>query len=270
MTAQPSSAARHRLLAVFAHPDDESIAAGGLLALAAEAGADVAVLCLTRGDGADPHAAPNTRQALAARRTDELTAAAAVLGVARVLVRDHQDGMLPWIEAAALEADIRAALDEVEPGVVVTFGPDGLYWHPDHIAVCARTTAAVAQRGDAGPALYYVTSPPGQMRAVADAAAARGRASWIVRGLDVPDAWGADAAPPTLVVDTRRVAGRKAAAIGCHRSQVEGGALDGLTPADAESLLPLEHYRRVPGGPTAPSFIEAFGTAATPAAPTTE
>lgn len=262
MTAAPPSAAGHRLLAVFAHPDDESIAAGGLLALAAEAGAEVAVLCLTRGDGADPHASPDTRQALAARRTEELTAAAAVLGVARLVVRDHQDGMLPWIETAALDADIRAALDEIGPDVVVTFGPDGLYWHPDHIAVCERTTAVVAGHGAGGPALYYVTSPPGQMRAVADAAAARGRASWIVRGLDVPDAWGAEAAPPTLVVDTRRVAGRKAAAIACHRSQIAGGALDGLTPADAEALLTLEHYRRVPGSPPAPSFIEAFGTPA--------
>lgn len=259
MTPEPSSAAGRRLLAVFAHPDDESIASGGLLALAAEAGAEVAVLCLTRGEGGDPHASSEARQALAARREDELTEAATVLGVARVVVHGHQDGMLPWIDRAALDADIRAALDDLRPDVVVTFGPDGLYWHPDHIAVCERTTAVVAGRSEAGPALYYVTSPPGQMRAVADAAAARGRASWIVRGLDVPDAWGAHAEPPTLVVDTRRVAGRKAAAIACHRSQIQGGALDGLTPAHAEALLTLEHYRRAPGGPAAPSFIEAFG-----------
>lgn len=270
MTRPPSSAAGRRLLAVFAHPDDESIASGGLLALAAEAGAEVTVICLTRGDGGDPHATPEARQALAAQRTDELSAAAAVLGLSRVLVRTHDDGMLPWIDRAALDADIRAALDDLEPDVVVTFGPDGLYWHPDHIAVCERTTAVVAGRGDGAPALYYVTTPPGQMRAVADAAAARGRASWIVRGLDVPDAWGAHAEPPTLVVDTRRVAGRKAAAIACHRSQIEGGALDGLTPADAEALLTLEHYRRAPGGPPAPSFIEAFGTPAPSIVPSPE
>lgn len=261
MMPPPSPALPPRLLAVFAHPDDESIASGGLLALAALSGAEVSLLCLTRGEAADPQASAAARAHLAARRTVELGEAAVVLGLARVILRDHPDGMLPWIDAAAIDADIRAALEDVRPDVVVTFGPDGLYWHPDHVAVCARTTAVVAGYGARGPALYYVTVPPDQMSAVAAAAIARGRASWIVSGLDVPDAWGAHAAPPTLVVDTRRVAARKAAAIACHRSQVAGGALDGLADADAVALLGEEHYRRAEGGPPSPPFIEAFGAA---------
>lgn len=254
-----------RLLAVFAHPDDESIASGGLLALAADAGAEVAVLCLTRGEAAEGAAGtPESRQRLAEIRTGELRAAARVLGITQLLVRDHPDGMLPWIDPAGLDADIQAALEEFRPDVVVTFGPDGLYWHPDHIAICERTTAIVERCGGAAPALYYVTIPPDQMSTASASGVLRGRAAWIVAGLDVPDAWGAYAAPPTLVVDTSRVAGRKATAIACHETQIAGGALDGLTETDAIRLLSVEHYGRTPGGPSTPAFIEAFGHAAAP------
>ena len=156
------------LLAVFAHPDDESLACGGLLAWCAELGARVSILCATRGEmgrgsGSD----------LSLVRTNELEAAARALGVSDVLVLDYEDGMLAWVEPAKLEADIRDATIRFRPDVVITFGHDGLYWHPDHIAIHERTTAAVAALGDTAPALYYVTMAPGRMRAVIDTVAAR-------------------------------------------------------------------------------------------------
>ncbi|MEZ5293482.1 MAG: PIG-L family deacetylase [Vicinamibacterales bacterium] len=248
-----------RLLAVFAHPDDEALAAGGLLAAAADAGVHVALVCLTRGeDAAGAGATPEARRRLGRTRTRELAAAAAVLGVRDVQVLDHPDGMLPWEPAARLEEDIQRAIARLAPDAVVTFGPDGLYWHPDHIAVYERTTSAVAGLPGTAPALYYVTLPPGQMRAVADEAASRGAPPWVVRGLDDPDAFGALAEAPTLVLNASAVAPRKVEALRCHGSQVGGGALDGLDDAGARRLFGVEHYRRAAVGPAGDGPLEGF------------
>ena len=139
---QEAGGGPHSLLAVFAHPDDESLACGGLLAWCAALGVRVSLLSVTHGEhGQDADsrtpAGPDVRET-------ELRDAAGVLGIAEVTILDHADGMLPWVEAGQLEADIRAVIRRTAPDVVITFGEDGLYWHPDHIAVHERTTAAVA------------------------------------------------------------------------------------------------------------------------------
>lgn len=263
MTAGRPGGAAPGLLAVFAHPDDESIACGGLLARCAAEGVRVAVLSLTRGEaGRGSVAASMSGEALAARRGAELTAAAAALGVHDAVALDHADGMLPWIDAARLEDDIHAAIARTQPDVVVTFGPDGLYWHPDHVAVCERTTAVVARLGAAGPALYYVTAPPGQMRRIVD----RAGGLPILPGLADPDAFGAHALPPTLVVHSGRFAARKLAAIRAHASQVADSAFMRIDEADAAALLGDECYRRADDGGAGPTFLDAMGTA--PAAAT--
>src|ERR1700752_3513154 len=111
----PTGVLRGRaLLAVFAHPDDESLACGGLLAWCAELGARVSILCATRGElgrgsGSD----------LPLVRTNELEAASRTLGVSDVLVLDYEDGMLPWVEPAKLEGDIRDAIIRLCPDVVI-------------------------------------------------------------------------------------------------------------------------------------------------------
>ena len=188
MNSLTSALRGQSLLAVFAHPDDESLACGGLLAWCAELGARVSILCATRGEmgrgsGSD----------LSLVRTNELAAAARALGVSDVLMLDYEDGMLPWVEPARLEADIRDATIRFCPDVVITFGEDGLYWHPDHIAIHERTTAAVAALGDTAPALYYVTMAPGRMRALIDTVAARipsKGAPYSILGVSDADAFG--------------------------------------------------------------------------------
>jgi N-acetyl-1-D-myo-inositol-2-amino-2-deoxy-alpha-D-glucopyranoside deacetylase len=245
------------LLAVFAHPDDESLAAGGLLAWCAASGARVSILCLSRGE-----AGPGSDgDGLGAIRTRELESAASALGIETVQVRDHADGMLPWLPAGLLAGDVRATLAEQRPDVVVTFDEDGLYWHPDHIATHQATRDAVASLGASAPALFYVTMPPGQVRRVLDAAGPRlaAGAPRAVLGIDDPDAFGAAAPPPTLVVRTGRFARQKLAALQCHRTQVAGGPFDHLTAAEAETLLGVEHYRRATIGSQAPAFVERFG-----------
>jgi LmbE family N-acetylglucosaminyl deacetylase len=241
------------LMAVFSHPDDESLAAGGLLACCAARGARVSLLCLSRGE-----AGRGDAHDLGATRARELEAAGAALGLSEVLLRAHADGMLPWLPSGVLEQDIRAAIDEQRPDVVVTFGEDGLYWHPDHIATCDATAAAVASLDARRPALFHVTMPPGQMRRVLETVTPRlpPGARRDVLGIDDPDAFGAAALPPTLIVHAGRFAAAKLAALQCHRTQVAGGPFDHIAPAEAAVLLGVEHYRRGTAGSRAPAFIE--------------
>ncbi len=253
--APPASAAgvRPSVLAVFAHPDDESLASGGLLAWCAAAGVRVSLLCLTHGEHGHAGRGAPAPQTLSLRkvRAGELQAAAELLGIARVRLLDHEDGMLPWILPDRLGADILDEIRRTAPDVVVTFDADGLYWHPDHIAVHERTTAVVAALGAGAPALFHVTLPPGSMRAVVDhaarVAAARGLARPFPRailGVGDADAFGAGAPPPTLIVDARDHAPQKLRALRCHRSQFEGCALQLVDEDDAARLLGREHYRR--------------------------
>ncbi len=235
----------HSILAVLAHPDDESLACGGLLAKCATSGARVSLFCATHGDCGG----------LGDVRVRELKAATRLLGVSKVMLLDHADGELTWAET--LEADIRSAIHRLRPDVVVTFGEDGLYWHPDHIAVHEKTTAAVASLGASAPALYYVTMPPGVMRAVA-ATVGGATPSPRVLGIDA-DAFGALAAQPTLVVDVGPLAVRKLAALKCHRTQLRQDPLDRLGDDEAVRLLAVEHYRRADVGARTSTFLDKWG-----------
>ena len=295
----PTDLRGRSLLAVFAHPDDESIACGGLLAWCAHLGADVSLLCMTRGEhgrgataGSGEHA-ESTRD-VGRRRRRELDTAARALGIGTVTLLDHEDGMLPWLPAVAMREKVEAEIRARRPEVVVTFDADGLYWHPDHIAVHELTTAAVMGLGDAAPALYYVTIPPGSMRAVADHALATSRRpagstsatggpdgdrdsatsgaghhphhprarrpATSILGVEDPDAFGSAAPAPTLVVDASAFAARKLAALACHGSQFRGSALAFIAEDDAPRLLGLEHYRRSAAGTTGPTFLDDLGT----------
>lgn len=238
------------LLAVFAHPDDESLACGGLMAWCAQLGVRVSLLCATRGEGG-PGKDVQSEAQLGAIRERELDEAARVLGVAEIVLLDYPDGMLPWVDAASLEREIRQAISRLRPDVVITFGEDGLYWHPDHIAIHQRTTAAVDALKDEAPALYYVTMPPGTMRAVVEHA----MHPPFVFGIDV-DAFGALAASPTLVIDAGPFAAQKLVAIKCHRTQLAGEAIASLDASDAGRFLGTEHFHRAEVGSQKETFIE--------------
>ena len=201
-------------------------------------------------------------------RVQELQAASRVLGIADVVLLEYEDGMLPWVDAERLEADLRDTIRRLRPDVVITFGEDGLYGHPDHIAIHERTTAAVAALGKDTPALYYVTMPAGSMRAVirhaeetlATKRGAGGQSQHRILGIADPDAFGALAPPPTLVVDVSRFAARKLAAIKCHRTQLEHDALALLADSDAARLLGTEHFHRASVGARGHAFIERFAS----------
>lgn len=154
-----------RVLAVFAHPDDETVCAGGTLAKYANAGADVQVVSLTRGGAGEIRDADvATRATLPAAREHELTAAGKELGLARTTCLDYPDLGLADIEPSILTEVVSAMLAESGPHVVITFGPDGFSGHPDHAAVGAAATAACFARSSSTPTrLFHCHRPQSRM-----------------------------------------------------------------------------------------------------------
>jgi len=141
---------RFKLLAVLAHPDDESLGFGGTLAKYAAEGIETYLVTATRGErgrfgvlgkGGDPAEVGRVREA-------ELRAAAAVLGIREVSLLNYPDGGVDQIEAATAIRAIVAHIRRIRPDVVVTFGPDGAYGHPDHIAISQFATAAIVCAAD--------------------------------------------------------------------------------------------------------------------------
>jgi LmbE family N-acetylglucosaminyl deacetylase len=157
----PGSA--RRLLGVFAHPDDEVFCAGGTIAQAAEAGAAIMIVSATRGEqGQIRDATAATRRTLGTVRERELGAAAAELGVQRVKVLTYADGTLQQ-HRSSLGAAIADIMRQFNPDTVITFGADGGYGHPDHVAISELTTEvfrAQARDRDPGQRLYHAVFPP--------------------------------------------------------------------------------------------------------------
>ena len=136
-----------RVLGIFAHPDDETICAGGTLAKYASAGADIRVVSLTKGEaGQIRDAGAATRATLRAVREKELAAAGKELGLTETRCLDHPDGGLARIDEHRLVALAADLIDEIDPHVIITFGADGFSGHPDHIAVGAAVTEACYER----------------------------------------------------------------------------------------------------------------------------
>jgi N-acetyl-1-D-myo-inositol-2-amino-2-deoxy-alpha-D-glucopyranoside deacetylase len=247
------------IVCVLAHPDDEALACGGTLARLADAGARVVIVCASRGElGSISDPALVADRGLAAARTEELRASARVLGAYEVVQLGHADGCLRWSEG--LERDITAVVARHDADAVITFDADGLYWHPDHIGVHERTTAAVAALGPAAPALYYVSMREGAMRALVDAAHARGAAPdggglWGI----TPDAFGVQAPAPTLSVDVGPWIERKLAAVRCHRTQLGAGSpFAWIDASEARRWLGRELFRRAPVAAETGDVLEPF------------
>lgn len=139
-----------RLMCVLAHPDDESLATGGILAKYAATGVQTYLVMATRGERGwfGPADENPGLQALGRLREAELMAAARVLGIREVSFLDYVDGDLDKANHDIATAKIVAQLRRVRPDVVVTFDPNGMYGHPDHIAISQLTTTAVMLAAD--------------------------------------------------------------------------------------------------------------------------
>ncbi len=152
----------------FAHPDDETVMAGGTLALLAARGVRTHVICATRGEGGETGEPPlvTDRALLGAVREAELRCALAALGVGGLTLLDYVDPdvgpdntLSPFTaDFDALVSRIAAALRAAEADVVLAHGPDGEYGHPAHRLIHAATAAAVARLQDRAVCFYSVAA----------------------------------------------------------------------------------------------------------------
>lgn len=134
------------VLGVWAHPDDECYLMAGTAMLAAAAGSHVACVTATAGEaGASSDEARWPLAELAGIRRAELAAALDVLGIADHTWLDLPDGGLASIDPAVGVALVREAIDRVRPDTVLTFGPDGMTGHPDHVVVAEWAERAAAE-----------------------------------------------------------------------------------------------------------------------------
>src|ERR1700749_1718193 len=126
-----------------ARPRAQAFCAGGTFAHYAGQGAEIMVVWATRGQaGQIRDAAVGNRRTIAAVREAELRRACEGLGITRVRCLDYVDGTLADAEFSALVDEVAEVLCEFRPDIVITFGPDGGYGHPDHVTISAATTAA--------------------------------------------------------------------------------------------------------------------------------
>jgi LmbE family N-acetylglucosaminyl deacetylase len=236
-------------MAVLAHPDDESLGVGGTLAKYASEGIETFLLTATRGDaGRYRNHRPGDAQhpgtsALAAIRERELRAAASVLGVQDVALLDYRDQHLDRANPEDAIAAIAEHLKRVRPNVVITFGPDGAYGHPDHIAISQFTTAAVVAAADpAISKLYYIAWPESTWDAYQSAFK---KLTSTVDGVERqvvpwPD-WAI-----TTVIDTRPFCQTVWRAISCHESQMTVYTqLQHLSREHSDALWGVQSFYRV-------------------------
>lgn len=249
-----------RLLALLAHPDDESLGVGGILAAYSAEGIETHVLTATRGQagrfrGLKEGEGPEHpgRAALAAIRERELRAAAAVLGVRGLTLLDYEDGRLDEVDPTEAIRLVAAEIRRVRPHVAVTFGPDGGYGHADHIAISQFAGAGIVAAADPAHApgtlpphavskFYYMAWPAGPWAAYQEAFK---KFTATVDGVErQAEPWPEWAV--TSVVDTSAHWPTIWKAISCHDSQIAGYArLRELSPERHEALWGKQYFYRV-------------------------
>jgi LmbE family N-acetylglucosaminyl deacetylase len=162
--AQTSDA--RTLVAVFAHPDDETMVGPLLARYGREPGTKVHLVLVTNGEkGVTPFANIPAGEQLAVVRMKEADCACSALGIQPAVRLGMPDGGLSSSQVLAeATTKLRAAVDSLKPDAIVTWGPDGGYGHPDHRLVSALVTQIV-QSGGWTPRLYYVGLPKSRLEA---------------------------------------------------------------------------------------------------------
>lgn len=220
-----------KLLAIFAHPDDEAFSCGGTLAKAAAAGHEVHLICATRGEeGEIVH--PDIPTSIAKGpprgelREQELRDACAALGIEAPIFLDHHDSGFP-IEVGlnnpqafmnqdvnGIERELLPHIGALAPEVIVTFDPHGGYPHIDHITIHRAAIQAFWSAGSvAQPAPQRLFFP---MRTSAQVAARNALSEYPIDA----DIYGVSDDSLAVVVDIRDHAEAKVASLAAHRSQM--------------------------------------------------
>ena len=209
-----------KLMAILAHPDDESLGFGGTLAKYAAEGVETYLVTATRGErGRFGDATEKPPPAVVGRtREAELRDAASVLGLREVSFLDYPDAELDTVDAAEATRKIAGHVSRVKPHVVITFGPEGAYGHRDHIAISQLATAAVVAAAPAHRVSKFYYLEWSQQKWAAYQAALKNLSS-TVDGVERrvspwPD-WAL-----TTIIDTSQVWPTVWRAVSCHTTQM--------------------------------------------------
>ena len=230
-----------RILLIFAHPDDETFVAAGLVRRYVDSGAEVALVTATRGDAGrlgDPPLC--SREGLPALREAELRQAAGLLGLSEVHCLDYQDKQLTDAPIDRIRTELVAHICGYQPHLVVTFDPNGLNGHADHVAISRFTMDAVAAAADS----RWVTEPPSPHRVQ--------RLLWtapvppweVTRWDDLHGEPGVD-----FVIDVAPHRQAKADALRAHRTQHVPVDRCFFNKPDVDRILSVEIFRQAWGPP---------------------
>jgi LmbE family N-acetylglucosaminyl deacetylase len=258
------------ILAVLAHPDDESFGLGGTLALYASKGYDTYYVCATRGEvGTVDEEHLKGFKDISELRTDELMRAAKILGLKEVFFLGYRDSGMPGMDDNKHpEAQINHSIDEVagrvvkyirelRPDIVITFDPIGGYKHPDHIHIHQATVLAFEKANDAS--FHPQAGAPFQPRALYYQVFPRAFLKWMTRLMPLlgkdPRKWGRNgdinlkelaeiSFPVHVRLDTRSVAEIKREAGAQHASQGGMAMRRGLMGFVTKVLGEKEDYMR--------------------------
>ena len=203
------------LLLVMAHPDDETFGTGGLVLRHTRAGIPTNLICATYGEaGWSGKPLGSKKEDLPQIRATELEEAAAALALSGVELWDYPDGAVAQSDRKQITDRIWEQISKLHPRAVVTWGPDGGYGHPDHIAMGAFTDQAVGAmtEGDR-PALYHIAVD----KPLADFYAEAMRLGAATNGFRLTPQ---DQVDLVIELDPDEVM-MKLRAIDCHRSQLE-------------------------------------------------
>lgn len=254
----PRPAAKPRLLAMYAHPDDEAFGAGGSFALLIERGVAITLICATRGEvGEISDPALASAENLAAVRESELRAAMRFVGVDDIRFLDYRDsGMAGTAENDDPRAFVRqdegmvagrllAVIRELRPDAIVTFGPDGVYGHPDHLMIHRTATAAAILAGGAvdgpRPAIYFNAVPRERIQRMAE----RPSGPFASMTPEEISRLGTTDEKITTRVDVASMYDRKWQALLAHRTQMgETGPFAEMPEADVRAMMSTERFTR--------------------------
>jgi LmbE family N-acetylglucosaminyl deacetylase len=133
------------IMGIWAHPDDETFMVGGLLSMAAANGQRVVCITATKGEGGVQDENRWPAASLGETRANELAAALKILGIAEHHWLGYADGSCSTVEETEAVAKLAEHIERYKPDSIITFAPDGLTGHEDHVAVARWATLAAAQ-----------------------------------------------------------------------------------------------------------------------------
>jgi LmbE family N-acetylglucosaminyl deacetylase len=232
LSANTKVVEKNKILAIFAHPDDEVFRCGGTLSLLAKSNVSVHILTFTQGQAGSCGNPPIcTKSDLGIVRARELTCSCQALGLEAPNILGYEDGRLQNVSQEEGVAEIVLYIKKFNPQIVLTWPPDGLSDHPDHIAVSQWTSEAFRHIKNEGieelKSLYYLTVPQS-----------------LANDLGMKQLHTIDDSEVTVTINVQSVWNEKMTAISCHKSQAGESPIMQAPIEKQIRFLGFEHFYR--------------------------